>query len=62
PHIVVTTGGNQVVNVDQRVNGGQWRSIGTFSLAGGDYNAVAVSRWTSGTGLVIADAIRLTRV
>ncbi|HCT78140.1 MAG TPA: N-acetylmuramyl-L-alanine amidase [Micromonosporaceae bacterium] len=62
PYIVATTGGNQTVYVDQRANGGQWRNIGTFNLAGGDYNAVGVSRWTSGTGLVIADAVKLTRV
>ncbi|WP_157631888.1 golvesin C-terminal-like domain-containing protein [Catelliglobosispora koreensis] len=62
PYIVVTPSGNQVVYVDQRSGGGTWRSLGTFTLAGGDYNAVAVSRWTSGTGLVIADAVRLTRV
>ncbi|MEV0715515.1 N-acetylmuramoyl-L-alanine amidase [Asanoa sp. NPDC050611] len=62
PYIVATTGGNQTVNVDQRTGGGAWRSIGTFALPAGDANRVAVSRWTSGTGLVIADAIRLTRL
>ncbi|GIF72030.1 golvesin C-terminal-like domain-containing protein [Asanoa siamensis] len=62
PYIVATTGGNQTVNVDQRTGGGAWRSIGTFSLPAGDANRVAVSRWTSGTGLVIADAVRLTRL
>jgi len=62
PYHVVTPSGNQVVYVDQRSGGGAWRNIGTFTLAAGDYNAVGVSRWTSGTGLVIADAVRLTRV
>jgi hypothetical protein len=62
PYIVVTTSGNQTVYVDQRSGGGSWRTIGTFTLAGGDYNAVAVSRWTAGTGLVIADAVRITRL
>lgn len=62
PYIMVTTGGNQAVYVDQRSGGGQWRAIGTFTFAAGDYNAVAVSRWTAGTGLVIADAVRLVRV
>jgi hypothetical protein len=33
-----------------------------FTLAGGDANKVGVSRWTSGTGHVIADAVRITRV
>src|SRR5262245_16313188 len=50
PYVVVTTSGNQTVIVDQRVNGGQWRVLGTFALAAGDANKVAVSRWASGTG------------
>lgn len=61
PYIMVTTSGNQVVYVDQRSGGGGWRTIGTFSFAAGDYNAVAVSRWTAGSGLIIADAVRLSR-
>lgn len=60
PFIVATTGGNQGVRVNQRVNGGTWVSLGTFSLAAGDYNLVGVSRWTGGTGYVIADAVRIT--
>ncbi|GAB3153407.1 hypothetical protein GCM10027290_46120 [Micromonospora sonneratiae] len=62
PYVVVTTSGNQTVHVNQRANGGQWRSLGTFNLAAGDANKVGVSRWTNGTGYVIADAIRVTRV
>ncbi|MGW4498557.1 golvesin C-terminal-like domain-containing protein [Micromonospora sp. NPDC004336] len=62
PHVVVTSSGNQTVNVDQRANGGVWRSLGTFPLAAGDRNLVAVSRWTNATGYVVADAVRVTRV
>jgi hypothetical protein len=62
PYIVATASGNQTVNVDQRTGGGAWKSIGNFSITAGDRNVVAVSRWTSGAGLVIADAVRLTRV
>jgi len=62
PYVVVTTSGNQSVHVDQRVTGGQWRVLGTFTLAAGDGNKVGVSRWTNGTGLVIADAVRISRV
>ncbi|SNT60725.1 hypothetical protein SAMN05216276_10799 [Streptosporangium subroseum] len=47
--------------VDQRSGGGGWRSLGTFSLNAGDYNVVGVSRWTSGVGYVVADAVRITR-
>ncbi|HEV7763618.1 MAG TPA: N-acetylmuramoyl-L-alanine amidase [Thermoanaerobaculia bacterium] len=59
PYVVVTSSGNATRNVNQQVNGGAWVSIGTFHFNGGDYNAVGVSRWTSGTGYVIADAVRL---
>ncbi|MGW0432222.1 golvesin C-terminal-like domain-containing protein [Micromonospora sp. NPDC003197] len=62
PHVIVTASGNQTVNVDQRSNGGAWRSLGTFSLAAGDRNLVGVSRWTNATGYVVADAVRVTRV
>lgn len=62
PHVIVTAAGNQTVYVDQRSNGGAWRSIGTFNLNAGDRDLVAVSRWTSATGYVIADAVRVTRV
>jgi hypothetical protein len=59
PHVIVTTSGNQTVNVNQRTGGGVWKNLGTFNLAAGDYNLVGVSRWTSGTGYVIADAVRV---
>ncbi|MER7457580.1 N-acetylmuramoyl-L-alanine amidase [Micromonospora sp. NPDC126480] len=62
PYIVATTTGNQTVYVDQRVNGGAWRTLGTFTLPAGDANRVAVSRWSGSTGYVIADAVRLTRL
>ncbi|ROT31865.1 hypothetical protein EF879_15540 [Micromonospora sp. HM5-17] len=62
PFIVATTSGNQTVRVNQRTNGGRWVSLGVFHLAAGDGDRVGVSRWTSGTGYVIADAIRVTRV
>ncbi|WP_406077187.1 N-acetylmuramoyl-L-alanine amidase [Micromonospora sp. NBC_00858] len=62
PYIVATSTGNRTIIVDQRATGGQWRSLGTFTLPAGDANRVAVSRWSSATGLVIADAVRLTRV
>ncbi|MBB5867227.1 hypothetical protein F4553_000606 [Allocatelliglobosispora scoriae] len=62
PFIIATSGGNQTVRVNQRVNGGRWVTLGVFTLAAGDGDKVGVSRWTSGTGYVIADAVRLTRV
>jgi N-acetylmuramoyl-L-alanine amidase len=62
PHVIVTSAGNQTVNVDQRTGGGAWRTLGTFNLAAGDRDVVGVSRWTSAAGYVIADAVRVTRV
>ena len=62
PYIVATTTGNQTVRVNQRINGGRWVSLGVFTLATGTGDKVGVSRWTSGTGYVIADAVRITRV
>ena len=61
PYVIVTTSGNQVVNVNQQINGGSWVSLGIFNLSGGDHNVVGVSRWTSGSGYVIADAVRIVR-
>jgi len=61
PYVIVTTSGNQSIHVNQQINGGSWVSLGTFNLSGGEYNVVGVSRWTSGTGYVIADAVRVVR-
>jgi hypothetical protein len=61
PYVVVTTSGNQSVQVNQQINGGVWVSLGIFNLSGGDHDVVGVSRWTSGTGYVIADAVRIVR-
>lgn len=47
--------------VNQQVNGGQWVSLGTFPLMGGDNEILAVSRWTSGSGYVIADAFKFVQ-
>ncbi|MFY1670571.1 glycoside hydrolase domain-containing protein [Plantactinospora sp. WMMB334] len=62
PFIVVTTTGNRTVRVNQRAGGGRWVSLGVFTLPAGDGDRIGVSRWTSGTGYVIADAVRVTRV
>lgn len=61
PFVISTSSGNVTVNVNQQVNGGTWVTLGTYSFNAGDYNAVGVSRWTSGTGYVLADAVKLVR-
>jgi Calcineurin-like phosphoesterase len=62
PFIVATPAGNVSVVVNQRANGGRWVSLGNHRLAAGDANVVGLSRWTSGTGYVIADAVRIVRI
>ncbi|WP_285661031.1 N-acetylmuramoyl-L-alanine amidase [Actinorhabdospora filicis] len=62
PYIVHTTGGNVSVYLDQSVSGGTWRLLGEFAMAAGDYDAVAVSRWTGGSGRIVADAVRFVGV
>ncbi|WP_202080620.1 N-acetylmuramoyl-L-alanine amidase [Caldalkalibacillus salinus] len=59
PYVISTASGNQVVHVDQRYNGGKWNYLGTFDINGGDDWVVGVSRWTNGSGYIIADAVRL---
>jgi hypothetical protein len=62
PYVVLAKGGNETVVVDQSSGGGAWKSIGTFTLTAGDKDVVGVSRWSSATGYVVADAVRITRV
>lgn len=62
PYIVATTGGNQTVHVNQTTGGGRWKSLGTFSLASGTRNVVGISRWTSSSGWIEADAVRISAV
>jgi hypothetical protein len=45
--------------VSQRVNGGRWNNLGTWSFSQG-WNKVLLSRWSSAGGMAIADAVRLT--
>lgn len=61
PHVVVTSGGNVTVNVNQQINGGTWVSLGTHSMTAGNHQIVGVSRWTNATGYVVADAVRIVR-
>ncbi len=61
PFVVATSSGNVTQVVNQQGNGGTWVSIGIYHLNAGDYNAVGVSRWTSGAGYVIADAVKLVQ-
>lgn len=62
PYVISSTAGKEVVYVNQRHLGNQWRSLGTYTLKAGYQDLVAVSRWAKGTGWVVADAIRISRI
>lgn len=57
PYIVHRSGGTTTVPMDQTINGGQWRSLGIYSLPAGT-NKVQLSCWTSSGSIVVADAVR----
>ncbi len=58
---VKTTSGFRWVHVNQRKNGGHWVRLGTFRMPKGKARRIMVSRWTSGKGLIIADAVMIRR-
>lgn len=48
--------------VDLRSGGGRWKSIGRYRIPAGDRWVAASSRWSNRSGLVIADAVKITSV
>jgi N-acetyl-anhydromuramyl-L-alanine amidase AmpD len=60
PFIVYNAAGTKLatVNVNQQAGGGQWNTLGTYSLTAG-WNKVQVSRWAPTGFQVVADAIRV---
>ena len=60
PFIAYNASGAEVgrVSVNQQINGGAFRAIGTWSFSAG-WNKVVLSRWTTEGYVVIADAIRV---
>jgi N-acetyl-anhydromuramyl-L-alanine amidase AmpD len=50
-----------VVRVDQRSGGGRWVFLGTFRLPAGDRELIAVSRWSSAPGFIMADAFKVVQ-
>ena len=47
--------------MSQRTNGGKWVYLGTYKMGAWDDWNVEVSNQSSGTGYVIADAIKVVR-
>ncbi|MBX7101181.1 MAG: N-acetylmuramoyl-L-alanine amidase [Myxococcaceae bacterium] len=60
PFMAFDASGRKVgdVKVNQRVNGGGWRTLGAFQFQAG-WNKVVLSRWAAKGSVVIADAVRL---
>ncbi len=61
PFVIHHRGGRTVVRRDLSTSGAQWVSLGTYDFDAKDDWIVQVSCWTTGTGYVIADAIRLNK-
>lgn len=58
---IYTSNGWVSKTVNQRTNGGKWVYLGTYPLSAGDAWNVQVSNGSSGTGYIIADAIKIVR-
>ncbi len=60
PFMVVNANGTLLgtVYANQQQHGGKWNKLGTWSFSKG-WNRVRLSRWTSASGVVIADAVRI---
>lgn len=52
--------GSAGIPMNQQTNGGQWNSLGTFSMAAGANN-VKLSCWAPSGYVVVADAVRIIR-
>lgn len=61
PFGITTTKGTRWIRVDQRRDGGRWVYLGSYRLPRGNRYLVQVSRRTSASGLLIADAVRIVR-
>ena len=57
PYTVNYAGGSRTVDVNQRVNGGEWNSLGVFYFRSG---VSSVSLSNQANGIVIADAVMMT--
>ena len=60
PFVAFNAGGARVgaTTMNQTVNGGAWRTVGTFDFSAG-WNRVVLSRWAPEGKVVIADAVRI---
>ena len=54
--------GTTTASVNQKINGGNWNKLGAFVFDAGEYAVVLTDKPGSGTGTVVADAVRITGV
>jgi cell wall-associated NlpC family hydrolase len=59
---VATASGVEWTRVNQQRNGGRWVKLGVYSMEAGDDYSILLSRETSGTEYVGADAVKVERV
>ena len=52
---------SEVINVDQRTNGGQWNLLGTFPIDAGSGPTITIGSFATG-GWIGADAVRLVEI
>ena len=61
PYVIHHAGGTTVVHRNISGSGASWVSLGTYGFNAVDDWIVQISCWTTGTGWIIADAIRFER-
>ena len=54
--------GMTTASVNQKINGGRWNKLGDFVFDAGEYAVVLTDKPGSGTGTVVADAVRIMGV
>jgi hypothetical protein len=59
PYIIHHQGGRSIVHRDISSRGASWVSLGTYTFSAKDDWIVQISCWTTASGYLIADAIRL---
>lgn len=61
PIQIQTTTGIKTLKLNQRISGAKWVYLGAFGLGAGDGGYVRMSRWTSSSGPIFADAVKVVR-
>ena len=63
PHFINFNGSSTTVNINQQINGGAWRLVGTYNFAAGTAGYVRITDNFTGAGLnVMADGVKFVYV